>query len=191
MTVRLSRGVSLLEAIIALGVIATAAALAISFARVAEDRSSALAKGDYVRQLIEAVTQTYGVNGLYPAGRLMPDYLATLPSIPSKPYNNLTGCFALDGITDLCIAVPDDGVAIGATTGFGSFWELRVVTKAGGSAAQGCVEIARSARTYMLSAGVGADEPRDGDGQWLQGQPWDEWWRQRCDEPLTATFRMR
>lgn len=186
-----SAGVSLLEAIIALGVIASATAIAISLSRIAEDKGGVVAKADIVRQLVRAVTETYGVSGPYPAGTAMPDYLATLPSILNTPYDSTTGCFQLGRLTDLCISVPDDGAAIGTTTGFGSFWDVRITTKAGGASAESCVEIASAARTYMISAGVGADEPRDGAGQWLQGRPWDDWWRARCDEPLTANFRMR
>lgn len=184
-------GVSLMEAIIALGVITAATAIAISLSRVAEDKGKVVAKADFVRQLVRGVTQTYGVSGPYPAGTTMPAYLATLPSISNTPYDATTGCFALDGVTDLCIRVPDDGAALGTSTGFGSFWDVTLITRAGGSSTASCVEIASAARTYMISAGVGADEPRDGAGQWLQGRPWDDWWRARCDEPLTANFRMR
>jgi len=186
-----ARGVSLLEAIIAIGVIAVAAAVAISMSRVAEDKGAIVAKGDFVRQVVKNVTEVYGVRGPFPAGVAMPNHVATLTTMPRAPYNPSTGCFALDPLTDFCIQVPDDGQAVSAITGFGSFWDVTLITKAGGSAAQGCVEIAAAVRTYMISARVGPDEPRDPSGQWLHGQFWDEWWRTRCNQPLTATFRMR
>lgn len=188
---RLNLGMTLMEAIIALGVIGAAAAIAFTVAKVGEDKASALAKMDFVTKLVRTVHETYGVMGPYPAGTMMPTHLVTLPGLPKTAYSAGTGCFSLDPLMDLCVNVIDDGVSLGTSTGYGAFWDVTMVTRAGGAAAKGCVQVAAAARTYMIDAGVGTDKPRDAGGQWLQGEPWDDWWRARCNQPLTATFRMR
>jgi len=185
------KGISLLEAVLAMAAVAAVMAVAVSQARVAEDRSDALLATEMVRKLISVVQSDYGVAGPYPAGVVMAGYLARNPRIPSKPFTPATGCFAQSGALSLCISVVDDGVALGTTTGYGSFWTLSLTTLAAGKTTDACIKAAASARTSMIGARVGSQEPKDGAGQWLHGAEWDAWWRTRCAAPLSAEFTMR
>ena len=95
------------------------------------------------------------------------------------------GCYVLDGTTELCLSVTDDG------GGRGMAVRMEYNQKMGGSRAQTCRDLVDVLQRQSMFIEVGAAQPVDGSGQYLRDADWDGFWSSRCSSPLLITFGLR
>ena len=176
-------GLTLMEAMLALTLVAGAFALAIPAAgKVARARHAQDTLAS-VRDLVSALHSQYGHSGAgYPAGVAVAQALWDKGLAPGVAFDADTGCYTLEGTTDLCLNVPDAG------NGRGPEAELEYRQAVGGTRAETCRLLVDNLQQVAIAMEVGADEPVDAQGYYLHGADWTAFWNPRCKQAITITF---
>lgn len=180
------RGYSLLEASIVLALLAGVVTFGLRVAGTVQQQRHAQTTVLAIQDVLKTVQGVYPDAALigYPAGIQVAQAVVDHNRAPG-PYDSTTGCFELEGTTTLCLSVADSG------TGRGPELVLGYQQAVGGARAQTCRLVVDTLQPAAIRMEVGTDQPIDAQGYFLRGANWNDFWEDRCKNPIDIAIALR